>query len=321
MAALIAGSGAGGGIQGLAPQARILPVRVDDGQLNIGFDRNMAEGIEYAVESGVEIINISLAFEDPYPPEHLSEAIAEAARQDVLIFAGTGNKGQRGNPSEMPASQDGVVGVAATDRNGGRASFSTAGPQVAIAAPGVDTPGHCNWPRAVMCTYQEGGTSSATALASASAALIWSAHPDWTKNQVLRTMLETADGPQGTDRNEYIGYGMVRPDRVIIDGEGTPGDAGTSPLFPTYEALIDASPEPTADPTPEAGTGPEQPSAGETEEPRDPAENQAAAENPDDSGISPWFVFGSAAVILLASALAAAYFNRRNRSRVKPGLQ
>ena len=56
------------------------------------------------------------------------------------------------------------------------------------------------------------GTSDASALASASAALIWSKHPDWTNNQVLRVMLNTASKPKsGKDRTDYLGYGTVRP--------------------------------------------------------------------------------------------------------------
>ncbi|MFD9416308.1 S8 family serine peptidase [Streptomyces goshikiensis] len=74
------------------------------------------------------------------------------------------------------------------------------------------------------------GTSSASALASASAALLWSAHPDWTNNQVLRVLLNTAGKPKdGAERNDYIGYGVVRP-RVAVPNPGDPGPANEFPL-------------------------------------------------------------------------------------------
>ncbi|AYV27958.1 hypothetical protein EES41_14625 [Streptomyces sp. ADI95-16] len=74
------------------------------------------------------------------------------------------------------------------------------------------------------------GTSSASALASASAALLWSAHPDWTNNQVLRVLLNTAGKPKdGAKRNDYIGYGVVRP-RVAVPNPGDPGPANEFPL-------------------------------------------------------------------------------------------
>ena len=88
------------------------------------------------------------------------------------------------------------------------------------------------------------GTSDATALASASAALIWSVHPDWTNNQVLRVMLNTIGGPtDGAKRNDAIGYGIVRP-RIALTNPGDPGPADKYPL-PDYPVAASASPTPS----------------------------------------------------------------------------
>ena len=70
-------------------------------------------------------------------------------------------------------------------------TYSQHGDVVDIAAPGSDIPGWCDKTFKTYCGG-DGGTSSATAIASASAALIWSLHPDWTANQVLRVMFDTA---------------------------------------------------------------------------------------------------------------------------------
>ncbi|WP_165956339.1 S8 family serine peptidase, partial [Streptomyces hainanensis] len=235
MASLIAGTGAEAGVSGIAPGATILPVRLYEtpDTLDFGIEERWAEAVTYAVESGAQVISISLGMQEPaFGNEEIEAALAEAARQDVLIFASTGNAGEEGNLSTFPGNREGAVGVAAVDPDGERAAYSTHGPQVALAAPGTDIRLRCQLGSSEMCTGY--GTSNATALASASAALIWSANPDWTKNQVLRAMIGTADG--GGERDEYVGYGMVQPARVIVDGEGDPGDPNVNPLFEEFEA-------------------------------------------------------------------------------------
>ncbi|WP_158674685.1 type VII secretion-associated serine protease mycosin [Streptomyces hoynatensis] len=316
MAALIAGTGEGGGVRGLAPDVDLISIRVGerDGQVDFDLDARMAEAIQYAAESGAQVINISWGkVEDGVDVEAISEAIAEAARQGALIFAASGNDGDTENSSFFPADRDGVVAVGAVDRNGRVSHYSTHGPQLALAAPADDVPSHCPDAPGGLCLDPEGGTSSASALASASAALIWSAHPDWTKNQVLRVMMETADGPEGHERDDYIGYGMVRPDRVILDGEGEPGRPDTSPLFPSYEASLDppATPEPTA-PEPGADEG----------EGSSPAPGAAASEGAeqtvasssdgsDGSGAGPWVLFGLAGAVLMGGTVTAVLLSRR----------
>ncbi|WP_159029736.1 S8 family serine peptidase [Streptomyces marincola] len=312
MAALIAGTGAEGGIPGLAPGAQILPVRVGTGALDFNQHERWVQGIEYAVESGADIISMSRAQANPGPIPELEAAIASAARNDVLIFASTGNSGDAANTAEIPGASEGVVGVGAVGRGGGWVDYSTYGPQVALAAPGDEVPGRCpDGSYQPACIMEEGGTSSAAALASGAAALIWSAHPEWTKNQVLRVMLETADGPEGAERDDFVGYGMVRPDRVILDGEGDPGEPDVNPLFEEYEAALDppASPEPE----PEAAPEPQ----GAREEGGDvlevPLAGAEAASGEGGGGVGPLALAGVVGVVVLGGVAAAVVFNRRKR--------
>ncbi|WP_129842772.1 S8 family serine peptidase [Streptomyces sp. RFCAC02] len=311
MASLIAGTGAGGGVRGLAPGAEILPIRMmtAHGEWHFDDEARMAEAIEYAVSKGARIINISMGWSEiGADAGQVTNAIAEAARNDVLIFAGTGNDALEGNESSFPADRDGVVGVAAVDRDGVRADYSTFGPQVALAAPGNDVPSRCPDIHSPLCLDSEGGTSSATALASGAAALVWSAHPEWTKNQVLRVLMETADGPEGAMRDQEIGFGVVRPDRVILDGEGDPGDPDTSPLFSTFERRLDppVTPEPTA-PEPAQEENGDEAAAGEDE---------LLAEQADDGdeGGGGALFFGLAAAVLAAGIVAAVVMRRRGRA-------
>jgi type VII secretion-associated serine protease mycosin len=332
MAALIAGTGAAGGIQGLAPEARILPVRVTSGfrEWDFGMEERIANAIQYAVDEGAQIISISLAPEaDGAGREEVDTALVEAAREDVLIFAGTGNwaeepdePGGEINEPEFPSDREGVVGVAAVDTTGQREDYSTYGPQVSLSGPAEAIPGHCEWPERKVCLFDEGGTSSATALVSASAALIRSAHPDWTKNQVLRAMIETADSPANGERNDEIGYGMVRPDRVILNGEGDPGDPDTNPLFASFEATMD--PPPTPDP---AADTPDTPTETPTTQDPDaePTSQPGASSNTDmppaptassNSDSGSLILFGLAGAVLTVGVVTALILHRRSTTRV-----
>ncbi|WP_168220783.1 S8 family serine peptidase [Streptomyces sp. RFCAC02] len=317
IASLIAGTGAGGGVQGMAPGVDILPVRVmkNDGDWVFDNEGRMAEAIQYAVSEGARIINVSAGFEEIRTSPDLTDAIAAAARAGVLIFASSGNEAELGNGSISPSDRDGVVGVAAVDRHGEHADYSTYGPQVALAAPGNDIPWRCPDTDTELCPVAEGGTSSAAALASGAAALVWSAHPEWTKNQVLRVLMETADGPEGAMRDQEVGFGVVRPDRVILDGEGDPGDPDTSPLFSSFERHLDppATPEPTA------------PEPAQDEDDVEPGDGTASDEGvvrdgmvlgrSDDGGDGGGLFFGVAAVVLAAGAVTVVAVRRHGRAR------
>ncbi|MCZ1014835.1 type VII secretion-associated serine protease mycosin [Streptomyces noursei] len=226
MALIIAGRRSGDGPRGLAPGSKILPIKSIDGNWAV----NMAKSIRYAADQGAKVINISQAGSVSEGNRAvLQPAVDYADKKGSLIFAGTGNNGDQGNAPAYPASLPGVVGIGAVDKSLKVTKFSTHGPQVALAAPGVRIPTRCT---TQLRRCIEDGTSDATAIASASAALIWSAHPNWTNNQVLRVMLETAGKPEdGKVPSEYLGYGIVRPRKVLLDKQGDPGPADVNPLI------------------------------------------------------------------------------------------
>ncbi|OKI10414.1 hypothetical protein AMK13_04530 [Streptomyces sp. CB02056] len=238
MAGLIAGTGkanGGKGAYGLAPGAKILPLKINNGSVgslvSADFLDQVGKAVDFAASQGAKIISISQGMNSVTATEEnvakLNRILASARAKGSLVFAAAGNEAQSGNPVDYPGALPNVVGIGAIDRNGTVTSESSYGPQVALVAAGMDTIGACTTPSG----YCKGhGSSDATALASASAALIWSVHPDWSPNQVLRVLINTASRPNGgTVRTDDAGWGAVRP-RIALTDPGDPGPADVSPL-------------------------------------------------------------------------------------------
>ncbi|MFE3183292.1 type VII secretion-associated serine protease mycosin [Streptomyces violascens] len=296
MAGLIAGTGAGdggNGAFGLAPGAKILPIRMPK-----SGDVNQAEGdkrfnviapqaIRYAADQNAKVINISLGGAKGSP--QLTAAVKYALDKGSLVFAAVGNSGDSGNRVEYPAATPGVVGVGAIGKDLRRTAWSEYGPQVDMAAPGAEMVHACGG-KTGLC--KSDGTSDATAIASASAALIWSKHPEWTNNQVLRVMLNTIGAPtDGAKRNDSIGYGIVRP-RVALENPGDPGPADVYPL-----------PDLNSPPTPSAPSPAGTPAKAEA-----PQANKAAESK--TTSLLPWG-FGALGVVGVLSGLWALRKRRR----------
>ncbi|HEY3817544.1 MAG TPA: S8 family peptidase [Polyangiaceae bacterium] len=121
----------GVGTAGLAYCATLMPVKVLSKQ-GFGTVANVAEGIRFAADNGAQIINMSLG--GPIKSKILEDAVDHALSKGVLIVAAAGNSGKSVG---WPAAYPGVVAVSATDDKDKIAWFSSRGPEVAIAAPGV----------------------------------------------------------------------------------------------------------------------------------------------------------------------------------------
>jgi type VII secretion-associated serine protease mycosin len=197
MAGIIAARGRGGsGIVGIAPEAKILPVRPSN---DTTF---AAEGIRWAAAHGAKVINMSFAIGES---DNLHAAIREAAAADVVLVGAAGNSGDKGNAAEYPVSYPEVLGVGAVDRKGKVLPFSQHGPQVDIVAPGVDMP-----TASVGDSYRTGwGTSNAAAVVSGAAALVRARHPELTAAQVVQLLTTTATDKGDKGRDDYYGNGVL----------------------------------------------------------------------------------------------------------------
>ncbi|MBP2403125.1 type VII secretion-associated serine protease mycosin [Streptomyces syringium] len=299
MAVLIAGTGksnAGSGSFGLAPGVKILPLRVISDKAPATQKLPgvaMSDAIRFAADSEAKIINISMGGPGEVPEQ--KKAVEYALSKGKLVFASVGNRGRKDNAVVFPAAFPGVVGVAAVDEDIKATAESEHGPQVDLAAPGDNMVTTCKGGTGICRGH---GTSDATALASASAALLWSVHPDWTANQITRVLINTAGGPQNGDkRSDSIGYGVVRP-RIALKNPGDPGPADVNPLpGPNY-----ASPAPQATASRATGGMPGR----STANPADKADGLLSTRNV--------LAAGGAAVVAVAVAVSVG-LKRRRRSR------
>ncbi|MFE6053424.1 S8 family serine peptidase [Kitasatospora sp. NPDC056446] len=325
MASLIAGTGKGmegAGAQGLAPGVKILPLKINTGSVgslvSTDFLDQIGQGITYAIEQGAKVVNISqgISAVTAFPADvaKLNQVIATAKEKGVLVFSSVGNEGQKGNPVEYPGALPGVVGVGASDQNGNVTAESERGSQVVLVAPGVDMIAGCTSSTGYCKSH---GTSDSSALVSASAALVWSAHPSWTANQVLRVLINTAGKPaSGADRTDTAGYGAVRP-RIALTNPGDPGPADVSPI-----PVATTAPSTVPSTTPSAPAS-SVPSA--TESPTDvavgaPPVRPKADASSGSSGAVP-IVGAVVAGLVLVAGVVFVVVRRRRKAAVLPEVQ
>ncbi|MFE9663516.1 type VII secretion-associated serine protease mycosin [Streptomyces sp. NPDC005955] len=234
MAGIIAGHGHGpgnaDGVLGIAPGAKILPIRVilEDGDPSRKKARDtrgtaLAEGIRWAADQGADVINLSLgddsASAHPEPAE--DAAVRYALKKGASVIASAGNGGEKGDHVSYPAAYPGVIAATAVDRFGTRAPFSTRRWYATVSAPGEDV---------VLVDpdrrYYEGwGTSAAAAFVSGAVALVRAAHPGLSPAQIKRLLEDTAQHPPEGGRDDSRGFGLVAPAAAIRAG----ADLGPEP--------------------------------------------------------------------------------------------
>jgi membrane-anchored mycosin MYCP len=211
VAGIIAGKDLPGvAFSGIAPDAKILPLRVLATAERTRDDTapaRIAQAITYAVDQGADIINLSLETD---PVDAVTAAIAYAEQKDVLVVAAGGNK-----PSDesrglvYPAAYDTVLAVAGVDEQGAHVSTSVQGPYVDLSAPGLNLFGPAPSGKGYV-PETDGGTSFAAAYVSGTAALLRAYYPGMKAADVRTRLTATADAPP-TGRDNSFGFGMVNP--------------------------------------------------------------------------------------------------------------
>ncbi|MFE1954261.1 type VII secretion-associated serine protease mycosin [Streptomyces sp. NPDC059524] len=227
IAGVIAGHGHGeddgDGVVGVAPEAKILPVRVilEDGDPARAKAREtrgdaLARGIRWAVDHGADVINLSLGDDSDtaHPEADEDAAVQYALKKGVSVVASAGNGGEKGDHISYPAAYPGVITATAVDSSGTRASFSTRRWYATVAAPG----------RNIVTAdpdrkyYSAWGTSAASAFVSGAVALVRAAHPGLDPAQIKKLLEDTAQNPPAGGRDDSRGYGLVDPAAAIRAG-------------------------------------------------------------------------------------------------------
>jgi subtilisin family serine protease len=193
------------GVSGVSWKARLMIVRVLD-ESALGWESDIIQGLEYAVDNGARVINMSLGQADPSPA--LSEAIDYAEAHGVVVIAASGNQG---GALLYPAAYPSVLAVGASDQSDQRASFSAYGPQLDLLAPGVSL--LSTWPGVPYFT--KSGTSMAAPQVTATAALLRSLRPNLSPAQIRFCIaVSAADlGPPG--RDDLTGWGRLDAARAL----------------------------------------------------------------------------------------------------------
>lgn len=256
-AAVAAGAWDAQGILGAAPNARIIPIKLD-----VLTDDSIKNAFEHAMLNGADIISCSLGYPTPVPlSTFVSNFLAKVAREGrggrgipMFFAAGNANPASNFQPrqvSDFAAHPDGIC-VTASNSLDLRSSYSFFGPTAFLCAPtngdgGVGiTTATCDIGRdgrSVVLGYTSGfgGTSSSAPLTAGVCALMLTANPDLTLAQIKNILRQSADkiGPAGTYNTSghsiYYGYGRLNALRAVqmaIAARSTTGGGASAPTTP-----------------------------------------------------------------------------------------
>jgi subtilisin family serine protease len=229
----------GVGVIGVAPECRLLIGKVlgDDGS---GGPDSVAAGIHWAVGQGADIISMSLG--SPQASPEIYAAIQAAAAAGKFIICAAGNDGDTGTDDiGYPARWSECVAVGAVDENGQVAFFSSRGPELAVAAPGVN----------ILSTFLNGGyarlsgTSMATPFVAGVVALMLAKHratggktPLASVNDLREHLAKTADDAGPAGRDPAYGWGLIDPTKLLAEDDPAPAVPTTDVPLLTMPATL-----------------------------------------------------------------------------------
>lgn len=203
------------GVIGVGPEIYLYAVKVLD-RTGSGWLSDLIEGIEWCINNKMEVINMSLGSSSDNQAFH--DAIIKAYQAGIVLVAAAGNNGETGGAVSYPAKYPEAIAVSAVDQAGRLASFSSFGPEVDLAAPGVS----------IKSTYNDGyyrtlsGTSMAAPHVSGTAALALATpvgiydlngNSIWDPSEVKNKLEATAENLGLSSYQQ--GAGLVRADLAV----------------------------------------------------------------------------------------------------------
>lgn len=256
VAGIIAGSRESGiGFYGLAPDARILPVRISKEAITsdkskILSSRNLAKGIRYAADHGADVIDCAAVSYHPDPAVEAAVKYAVGKGVVVVAMVGDGHSMQRDgiNPTTAsltpyPAAYPDVIGVGAVDSNGRRVDTSQIGFYTKLVAPGADLISDAIGGQNVF-----DGTAMASGFVAATAALLLAQSPSPYRalsgvervRAITKQLMGTASPELSTEDSMAYGAGLVDPFRAL-----TEHPSGEAPaVMPAHTSPPSPKPDP-----------------------------------------------------------------------------
>ena len=196
-----------GELNSIAPGARLLSVKAfakrSGGKTARATSFDLLKGIDWAVQKGAEIINMSFAG----PRDQLLErALLQTSQMGIISVAAAGNRGRRAPPA-YPAAYGNVIAATATDIKNHLYPSANRGKYIDIAAPGVDI---------LVASATKGyrlmsGTSMAAAYISGTVALMIEKGQSSARSELTEHMMNAAIDLGNRGRDITYGYGLVDP--------------------------------------------------------------------------------------------------------------
>jgi subtilisin family serine protease len=208
-------------IAGIDHNAKIMDVRVLDGY-GYGTTARLVAGINYAVDNGADVINMSLGSncdDNNFTDSAMESALSAAASAGIVSVAASGNEGMTSSIC-YPASSQYVMAVGATDQNDNRRSYSNYSNKLDVVAPdGVPV---ANAPSGfINSNYYSnaGGTSLSTPHVASLAALLKSVNPNFSRiivRDYIRNGADKVAGMGGANFHSQYGYGRINLQKSLF---------------------------------------------------------------------------------------------------------
>jgi len=254
VAGIIAAVGNNGtGIVGVAPRARIMPVKAfsDSWSMSSGADPDspFANAILYAAYNGADVINLSWGCSECFNAPTIKDAVAVANALGAIVVASAGDRASDVRDA-FPAMIQDVITVSSTDVNDDHSIYSNRGFFVDVAAPGGNS--GLSWnnapdlvsilslaiaqpllPESAIVSpgyIRSAGTSASAAYVSGVAALVLSANPALTREQVISIIRHSAEDQVGNPAKDtsgydpYLGWGRINAARAVSMAASPPSD-------------------------------------------------------------------------------------------------
>ena len=220
VASLIAGDA--GLIKGVSPGVDLIDIRAlnNDGS---GDAFTVAEAIALAADSGAKVINLSLGAN--YDNPALREAVLYAQGKGAILVAAVGNEGA--GKVSYPAGYPGVIGVASNDANENYLSFSNRGPEVDIAAPGIELTAAGLEGETILFT----GTSASSPLVAATVAYQMAQYPNLTNEELVNQLQSNANEVGAPGDDNLFGNGILNVGRIEDNSNMATVDAAAARFY------------------------------------------------------------------------------------------